>query len=270
MMIASIHLLADKEVAQSELRQSDGGVNVEEWNGRTLAVLARNGPALYRHDPTLRVLCMGLGDNMSTFATVPADNQPRHSPGRGFLRNPVPLLFPPLDLSLVVGIVVSLIALVFTYDLIVGDKENGTLMLTLANSVPRHSVLYAKWLGSFISFLSGFVPVSLIVLLYMELHPGIALRTGDYLAILTIGLLSIVYAGGFFSLGLLVSCWCKDSRTSLLVLLMLWTALTLIVPGFSAYLGATVRAAPPPYEIEKQVRSVIREANMKASVMPNT
>ena len=61
-----------------------------------------------------------------------------------------------------------------------------------------------------------------------------------------------------------MSCWCKDSRTSLLTLLMLWTVLTLIIPGFSAYLGATLRPAPPSYAIAKQVQDIKLQENRKA------
>ena len=47
-------------------------------------------------------------------------------------------------------------------------------------------------------------------------------------------------------------------------LLMLWTVLTLIIPGFSAYLGATLRPAPPSYAIAKQVQDIKLEENRKA------
>lgn len=264
MMAASIHLLTEKQAQPENQVVANGGIRLHEWNSDTLDHLARHGPVLYRREPTLGVLCIGLGNKMSISANASAYDQPQHSPRLPFLHNSAALLFPAFDYCLIVGIVVSLIAIVFTYDLIAGDRENGTLKLTLANSVSRHSVLYAKWLGSFLSFLAGYIPGLLLILLYMTLHPSISLRTEDYVSILTIDILSVLYAACFFSLGLLVSCWCKNSRTSLLTLLMLWTVLTLIIPGFSAYLGATLRPASPSYEIAKQVQEIKWEANMKA------
>jgi hypothetical protein len=210
MMIASIHLLAEKEEDDIEQLGADGGVRAEPgaWNTQSLSTLAREGPLVYRRKPTLRVLCDGLGDEMSRTTYTPVYDQPRYAHNREFLHNPVSILFPAIDFCLIVGIIASLIAIIFTYDLVSGEKQSGTLKLILANSVPRHKVLSAKWLGSFLSFLIGYVPGLLIVLLYMELHPIIPLNAGDYAAILVIYLLSILYAAGFFSLGLFVSCLC--------------------------------------------------------------
>lgn len=265
MMIASIHLLAEKQEDDIGQAKADGGVQAEpgQWNTQSLSALSGEGPMVYRRKPALRVLCAGLGDEMSLTTYTPTNDQPRYRHAREFLHNPVSILFPAIDFCLIVGIIASLIAIVFTDDLITGEKQNGTLKLMLANSVPRHHVLSAKWLGSFLSFLIGYVPGLLIVLIYMELHPGIPLNAGDYVSILVIYLLSILYAACFFSLGLFVSCRCSDSRTSLLVLLMLWTLLTLIIPSFSAYLGAMLRPVPPPFEIGQQVRLVQREARAR-------
>jgi len=259
MMIVSIYLLAEKQEKPPE--------KVLVWQS-TLSRLTRYGPMLFRPPITLHVLCTGIGDGtgigdeMFTRALTPVYDQPQYLQGE-FLHNPVPLLFPAIDFVFIVGIVTSLIAIAFTYDLIVGEKQKGTLRLILSNSVPRHYVLSAKWLGSFLSFLIGYVPGLLTVLLYMELHPAILLSGADYISILIIDLLSILYAACFFSLGLFVSCRCSDSRTSLLILLMLWTLLTLIIPSISAYVGAMLRPIPPPYQVEKQVQLIQQEAYSK-------
>ena len=42
-----------------------------------------------------------------------------------------------------------LLAIVFGYDAICGEKERGTLRLMLSCSVPRDTVLLAKWIGGF-------------------------------------------------------------------------------------------------------------------------
>lgn len=256
MMIVSIYLLAEKQAEQVESISAPG------WTGGKLSRLTRYGPDLFRRPPTLRVLCTGIGDEMATVAQTPAYDQPQYIQG-DFLHDPVPVLFPTIDFVFIVGIVTSLIAIAFTYDLIVGEKQRGTLRLILSNSVPRHYVLSAKWLGSFLSFLIGYVPGLLIVLLYMELHPAILLSRADYISILVIDLLSILYAACFFSLGLFISCRCADSRTSLLILLMLWALLTLIIPSISAYLGSMLRPIPSPYQVEKQVRLIQQEAYSK-------
>src|SRR4030066_2371473 len=61
--------------------------------------------------------------------------------------NPVFAVFGPLDLMFIVKIVLSLFAILFTYDAIVGEKEKGTLKLALSNEVPRDRLILGKAIG---------------------------------------------------------------------------------------------------------------------------
>jgi len=67
--------------------------------------------------------------------------------------NPVFSIFGALDLTFIVKIILSLFAILFTYDAIVGEKEKGTLKLTLSNNVPRDRLILGKVIGGFISLL---------------------------------------------------------------------------------------------------------------------
>ena len=55
-----------------------------------------------------------------------------------------------LDLEFIVLIVLSLFAILFTYDAISGEKERGTLRLSFAGPVARHTYMTGKLLGSFL------------------------------------------------------------------------------------------------------------------------
>ena len=52
-------------------------------------------------------------------------------------RDPLTQLFQSMDLVNFVGIIMSLLAIVFGYDAVCGEKERGTLRLMLSYSVPR-------------------------------------------------------------------------------------------------------------------------------------
>ncbi|MDE0682321.1 MAG: ABC transporter permease subunit, partial [Candidatus Poribacteria bacterium] len=67
-----------------------------------------------------------------------------------------------VDWAFVIGYVLSLIALLFTFDSVAGERERGTLRLMLANPVPRHTVLIGKFLGALVSIS---IPFSLAVLI---------------------------------------------------------------------------------------------------------
>ncbi|MGZ7064861.1 MAG: ABC transporter permease subunit, partial [Candidatus Aminicenantales bacterium] len=55
--------------------------------------------------------------------------------------DPLPVMFPLIDLTFIVTILVSLIALILSYDAVCGEKEDGTLKLMLANECPRSKVI---------------------------------------------------------------------------------------------------------------------------------
>ena len=62
-----------------------------------------------------------------------------------------------MDWAFIIGYVLSLIALLFTFDSVSGEREQGTLRLMLANSIPRHTVLIGKFLGALISITIPFL-----------------------------------------------------------------------------------------------------------------
>ena len=57
-----------------------------------------------------------------------------------------------LDFLFVVSTVFSLLALLFTFDAVAGEREAGTLRITLANALPRDLFLWSKLIGGYIVF----------------------------------------------------------------------------------------------------------------------
>ena len=52
-----------------------------------------------------------------------------------------------IDWVFIIGGLLSLMALLFTFDAFIGEKERGTLKLVMAQSLPRHTLLLGKFLG---------------------------------------------------------------------------------------------------------------------------
>jgi ABC-type transport system involved in multi-copper enzyme maturation permease subunit len=222
---------------------------------RDIPRLGEGPTPVTRRIPTLKVLSRGLGDDTSLIVTIRPFVGAIYGQ-KAFVTNTTRDLFPTIDLVLVVNVVVSLLAMTFTYDSISGEKANGTLKLLLSNSVPRYQILLGKSLGSYISFLMSYVPSLIGVALLMMLHPKIALTGSQWWAVVLIFVISIIYAKVFSCLGLLVSCRTKDPKTSLLTLLAAWAFLALIIPNFSPYLAAEIHPARTPYEIEAELNSI--------------
>ena len=61
-----------------------------------------------------------------------------------FDNDPLPVIFPLIDFTFIVTILLSLVALLFSYDSICGEKEDGTLKLMLSNRFSRSKIILGK------------------------------------------------------------------------------------------------------------------------------
>ena len=86
-------------------------------------------------------------------------------------QNPVIPLFPAVDFVFIVGIIMSLLALAFSYDSLSGERESGVLKLLMSYSVPRDVVLMGKWIGGYLALITPFVAAFLIGLLVVIMFP---------------------------------------------------------------------------------------------------
>jgi len=170
-----------------------------------------------------------------------------------FDNDPLPVMFPLIDLTFVVTILLSLAALVFAYDAVSGDKEDGTLKLTLANDVPRSTVLAAKLLGGAVTLFIPFLFALSLGLIVILLNPRIGWSAPDWgaLGLLLAG--ATVYLLVFYSLGLLVSARHASSASSILTSLVVWVLLVLVVPNLSPYLAELIMPAPSRIKIGREV-----------------
>ena len=155
-------------------------------------------------------------------------------------QNPYMAVFPTLDLVTVVAVVLSLLAILFAYDAVVGEKAMGTLRLVLSNPVPRDKVLLGKYIAG-IACLSIPLLLSFVTaLIVMELSPTVSLKVGDFGRIGLMFLFCLVYVSAFFLLGLLFSCRTSRRSTCLALLLVCWVLFVVIVPNAGPYLAKRV------------------------------
>ena len=73
------------------------------------------------------------------------------------IASPLSYLLGHLDFLFVVGTVFSLLALLFTFDAVAGEREAGTLRVTLANALPRDVFLWSKLIGGYLVFVVPFL-----------------------------------------------------------------------------------------------------------------
>ena len=123
---------------------------------------------------------------------------------------------------------VPLIALLMSYDSIVGEHERGTLLLLLAYPVARWQVLAGKFLGQLsllgVAILAGYGLAGLAIALRDD--GGFAEQAWTAFA----GLLfsSVLLGAVFLALGLLVSAWVRERGTAAGIAIGVWVLFVLV------------------------------------------
>ena len=146
-----------------------------------------------------------------------------------------------IDFAFIVTFVLSILAIVFMFNSISGDKESGVLRQILANPVLRKQVLMAKLTGNFTVFLAPFILSLLIALLIIYSSNVIPIFTKELIISVLIMLgISLLFVLMMFNLGLWISALTRNSILSVNVLLLIWIVLGLVVPKISPYIGAVI------------------------------
>ncbi len=149
-----------------------------------------------------------------------------------------------IDWGFIIGYVLSLIALLFTFDSISSERERGTLRLILANPMPRHTVLVGKFLGALMSIFMPFTLAVLINLFVISVSGDVHLDAEAWRRLSIIFIVAVFYAGLFIALGLLVSARVRQSAVSLVILLLTWVTFVVFIPNTLASIASGFSPAP--------------------------
>ncbi len=204
-------------------------------------ILEGRTPATYKPPERFRLLIIGLAGEEET---------------QSFNYNPLPLLFPPLDFLFIVTIIMSLLALLFSYDAVAGERQSGTLKLVVANSISRVQILLAKVVGGTISLLIPFVLALLIGVLYVAVHPAIHWDRSAWAELGLLTAAAITFITSFYLLGLMVSTLAKYSTIAILNCLFLWVLLILVIPNVCPYVSAEFCRIPSVREAERRLHEI--------------
>jgi ABC-type transport system involved in multi-copper enzyme maturation permease subunit len=170
-----------------------------------------------------------------------------------FDNDPLPVMFPLIDLTFIVTILLSLIALLFSYDSISGEKEDGTLKLMLSNRLSRAKIVLGKVVGGTLTLLAPFLLSLIVGLIIILLNPRVQWQGQDWGAFGLIILGSIIYFTLFYCLGLFISSRHQVSSSSVMTSLFIWVLLVLVIPNLSPYLASFLSKTPSKIKIDREV-----------------
>ena len=150
--------------------------------------------------------------------------------------NPYLNIFSSIDFAVIFQVVMSLLALLFSYDAISREKEAGTLGLTLSCAVSRPMLLLGKYIAGMASISFPLIASFVAGLLVIQFSPYVSFSSSDWGRIWLIFLLSMLYVSLFFLIGLFLSARTHRSSITLMFSMCVWVLFVLVVPNLTILL----------------------------------
>ncbi len=136
-------ILKDENAPEDESREEPTGMSFK-FTTKTTDTNFEVSKLLLKPTP-LSVFATGLESALPSYLGMTRNGITR---GEAALSTaPIAFLLGHLDFVFVVSTVFSLLALLFTFDAVAGEREAGTLRITLANALPRDIFLWSKLIG---------------------------------------------------------------------------------------------------------------------------
>jgi ABC-type transport system involved in multi-copper enzyme maturation permease subunit len=173
--------------------------------------------------------------------------------------DPMLAAFQFLDPAFVVLIVLSLVAILFTYNAVNGEKEGGTLKLVFANKLSKADYILGKLTGSWLAILAP-VLISFLIGALLLIASGIDFDASHWGRYAFFVLISVLYTTCFMLIGVFVSALTHRSSVSFLILLVVWICAVLIVPKAATMLAGQAMPVPTVDEVESRLASYSTQA----------
>ncbi len=238
-------------------RQYDAAVQLAAQSLRAEASWMGMTTSAYRAPDPMQIFIPGINNDIGRLSGINGleDVKLRNST---YADEPLYAIFRSIDLSFIVLVVLSLFAILFTYDGVNGEREGGTLLLTFSNPVPRSTFILAKlagsWLGLVVPMLVPVLLGVLIVLLYgVPLSPDDWARLGMFLVV------SLLFFTFFIALGVFISALTQRPAASFLFSLAVWVTLVLIVPRIGVMAAGVADPVPSVAETEARIDAFARD-----------
>jgi len=215
-----------------------------------------------RRPKNLSILARGLEGNLPTQVNAGSWGRFIQTSEDRLSKNMLFDIFQTPDFVYVINIVMSLLALLFVFDSVCGEKEQGTLKLLLSNSVPRDIVLIGKWIGGYLSVIAPFSVAALGGFTYIYISGNFVGSNDGIFRFFLIYLISLLYISAFFTLGLMISTLTHRTSTALLVALLVWICWILVVPNLSPVLARLIAPVPSRQVIDGEKQAIDRETQL--------
>ena len=219
------------QVEDYEKRLSAYHVAVQEHQEkiRTWDTYRQINPKAHRQPNSLSIFNVGMeksgADMVSIRLAIPIWEKQAQKQGSD---NPFLSIFLAIDVIFVFKIVLSALAILFAYNTISGEREDGTLKLVLSNPVPRDALVLGKYLGGVLSLFPIVVMSFTVGIVIAYASPATDFDVGDLLRLVMVLVVSLLYVSICYLLGMLLSVWTKEAATTLILSMFIWGILTIV------------------------------------------
>ncbi len=255
------------QIADYEKRLAAYQVAVQEHQdeARTWDLYSQINPKAHRKPNPLSIFNVGMeksgADMVSIELATPIWEKEAQKQGSD---NPFLSIFLSVDVIFVFKIVLSALAILFAYNTISGEREDGTLKLVLSNPVPRDRLILGKYLGGMLSLLPIVVISFIVGFVIAFASPTTTFNGSDLLRLVMVLIVSLLYVSVCYLLGLLLSVWTKAAATTLILSMFIWGILTIVHSNIATF--AVAKFPPHKLQSEKEARQQVEKIweNFKA------
>ena len=226
--------------------------------------LFSNGYRWSRRPEALSPVVYGLSGTQGR-ETVIRYQEPPIIENSFFATDPIHALFEVLDLAFIVEVILSLCVLLFTYDAICGEKEEGTLRLYASFPVARSTLALAKLVGTTVAVLAPFVAAWLLVCAVLALSSEVDMQGDDWMRMAALMGVFAVYLAVFAAFGLWMSGLTHRRGVAFLGLLVLWTVWIFVVPNLAVDVGQHMTPVGQSiYDLNQRRVSILQKTRTEA------
>lgn len=216
----------------------------ESTSWRSLSIKA------YRKPEPMQIFVSGLSNDIGRWSSI-NDMSSVKLHNSIYSDDPIFSVFRFIDFAFIVQVVLSLFAILFTYDAVSGERESGTLKLVFSNAVKRTQYIVGKAVGSWLGLvIPMLVPILLSVLLVILM--GVSLTVADLTKLVILIGLSLLLFTFFIVFGVFISSMTRHSNISFLISLVCWVLFVLIIPRAGVMIAGQIVPVPRVAEIEGQ------------------
>ena len=233
-----------------------------DYESRMEIEAAREGGRAQRVDvfrPVPQLMALFRGVSVNSVNGIQLNDDPWNEHLSSAIQSPTEAVFPTVDLTFIIGFVLSALAVILAFDSLSGEKAAATLRLLMANGVPRSSVVIGKWIGLTITLLIPFLLGMVISLMIFILITGAGFSSGTWLALGLCLFTAMLFLSVFVLLGIAVSAFTATPAQSIFLGLGVWGLLTILLPQIAVAAADSLAPVPSIKEVEKNIRMATNE-----------